>query len=649
MKNIFKYIFGAVVLGLMSACSPEKFVGADPNGIPSLDGVEPVITVDQTINQVTFTLPADMKGVMPLWIIYENKGTAKEKVIYSTVNGLQKIYAKAGDYEIYMKLMNRNGISDGMVSKTFHIDNSIISFDKYITQMCGGKENSFKEWRINNDKQGHLGCGPSGTTGLEWWSAVPNDKKDWFLYDNRLTFGSDYSYKFDPGAGGKIYVNKGVTALGGGPSLTDDFNVAAETETVKFEFDVDGDNLYLVLPAHTNFPYICNDQIWNAPRYKVESIDGSEINLVADNGEIAWHYILTSGAATSVFSGYKYNSDFNLWRTLVDEPSDFTTHFYYAPGWNQIADPGFAKNDAEYTFNLPEATSDQWQAQCAIKPGNLALSAAKKYDFSCILNSSTDIKGVTIKLTDIATGDNFVFVERVDLKAYEDKVFYISNVNNLKSDANCELFFDFGGNPANTAVTIKNIVVKDNANDDGTVLPSDQPTDEPKFDWDINSTSNLWKSVEDGSAFISVTPWFADGGWTQVADPAWTHEADVWTVPIAHESSGQWQAQFPINTTLTALASKSYNFYCILEADNDVTGVTVKLTETNDPDGTKHDDNFFFADRHDLKAFTPFIYKASGVTLAKADAHALSLFFDFGGTPMGTNIKISKIYFEEVK
>ncbi len=649
-KYIFRYL-GVVLMAVLAltACSPDSFDGADPNGIPSLDGVEPIVTVNQDINQVTFTLPADMKGVLPIWIFYENKGTEKEKVNYSTVNGLQRIFAKSGDYYCEFKLMNRNGVSNGSKSFSFHIDNTIMDFSKYTNMLCGGKENSSKVWRIDNSKQAHLACGESGTTGVNWWSAGPDEKAAFGVYDNRLTFSTDGKYTFNPGDAGTIYVNKDCTKYPEYvPGASDDYNTTVALTESTYEFDVEGENLYIVFPTGTPFPYIANDDIYNSPRYRVESMTGAEINLVIDNGGIAWHYILTSSEGTVKFKGFVYDGPYNLWKP-IDDNSDYTTHFWYAPGWNQIADPGFAHNGSEYTFTLPEATTDQWMAQCPIKPNSLHLTTGNTYDISCIINSSDDLPGVTVKLTDVNSGDNFVFVERVPVKAYEDYVFYISDVNNLTADADCELFFDFGGNPANTTVTVKNIVVKDHANDDGTVLPSDDPvgpSDDDKFDWDINSSANLWKAVDAGSAFISVTPWFADNGWGQIGDPEWSHNGDTWEVTIPEGMGGsQWQGQFPINTTLKASKDKKYNFYCIVEADNDCPGVTIKFTETDDAE--KHDNNFFFADRHDITAFKQFIYKAEGVSLPLNDAHALSLFFDFGGTPAGTNIKISKIYFEE--
>ena len=81
--------------------------------------------------------------------------------------------------------------------------------------------------------------------------------------------------------------------------------------------------------------------------------------------------------------------------------------------------------------------------------------------------------------------------------------------------------------------------------------------------------------------------------------------------------------------------------YCVIEADNDASGVTVKLTDAVD------DNNFFFANRCDVTADKPCIFKAESVSLPVGDAGALSLFFDFGGTPEGTRVKISKIYIEE--
>ena len=78
-----------------------------------------------------------------------------------------------------------------------------------------------------------------------------------------------------------------------------------------------------------------------------------------------------------------------------------------------------------------------------------------------------------------------------------------------------------------------------------------------------------------------------------------------------------------------------------MEADNDMPQVTFKLTDSGDA-------NFFFEERHDVPAGT-FVFKKKGVTLKEGtDASAIRMFFDFGGSPAGTHVKISKIIFKEM-
>ncbi len=613
----------------MTSCSPDSFEGADPNGIPTIEGVKPVIVVDQEINQVTFSLPSGMKGMMPIWIFTENKGTEQERVTYSTVNGLKRIFAKAGDYEVEMKLMNRNGISDGTVSATYHIDNTIMSFDKYLTFLTGGTSNSSKEWRIDNDKAQHLGCGPSGTTGVEWWAAGPDEKAAFGVYDNRMVFTSDYKYTFNPGAAGTMYVNYGTTALNTS-GATEDFTMPVSETEAEYAFDVEGDQLYLTLPAHTPFPYIANDEIWEKPRYKVESMTANAIELVSDNGSIAWHYSLTSGAAKVVFSGFNYAHNANIWRP-IDEAAGYTTSFYYAPGWSQIADPGFAQNGDTYTFTLPTATSDQWQAQCFIVPNSLNLNAATNYDFSCVINSSSDIKGVTIKLTDKASDSNFLFTERVDVKAYEDYVFYLSDLPGI--DGDCKIVFDFGGNPENTTVEVKRITLKDHAIDDGTVLPQIDPEPEVKVDW--READNLLAGMNK-----EFTYYYAPG-WSQIDNPATTEVEGGFTLALPSATSDQWQCQFTFANTGIALSSeRKYDYRVIFNSSKPIKGVTVKLTQND------NDDVFITAGRHDIEtAYEDQVIELVG--LEGQDISNLKIVYDFGGNADETEITVKGMLLQE--
>jgi hypothetical protein len=601
------------------------------------------MNVDQSVNQATFSVANLPAQTYAIWTINGN--------VYSTLNPMNWANNKAGTYDVTLRLGNRNGFSQGSISKTFTFEKSQVDLTPYISRIS-------RTWRINYAEQGHMGCGEPGTDGSNWWSAAPGDKADWGVYDDRLTFDANGGYTYDPGDGGTVYVNNGSTLFPEYNTLVQedgskiDFMAPVETQHASYHFDVDGDNIVLKLSPNTLFPYISADDQFANPVFTVTKLTNSEMVLLYEGNGITWRFMLTSKEDTDApFNGFKANSDFNMWKKAT-----FTNDFYYAHGdsWEQNPQPiGFETvSENNYKITLPCESNMQWQAQVKFFT-DMSSTAANNYDFSAILTSTNDIKGVTVKLVLHGGGDNdnvYYFADRIDLAAGDSYVFWKSDMPGIDMDK-VDLVLDFGGAPAGTEVEVKNVVFKNHADDDGTVLPDPNGNgggEEAKADWDATSGANLWKAVEDGSAFISVTPWFADGGWSQIGDPSWTHKDGEWSLTIPEGMGGsQWQGQFPINTTLAASMNKKYNFYLVLESDQDLPGVTIKLTETDDPDGTKHDENFFFADRHDVKADVPFVYKAEGVTLPKNDAHALSLFFDFGGSPIGANIKISKIYFEE--
>lgn len=820
MKKSLLYMAAAAALSLgFTACSPDEFEGADPNARPTMDGVDFNPTVDQETNTVIATI-AEREGCFPVWNI-----DGKD---YSTLPTMSWSNNLAGEHTIELRLGNRNGFSDKSIKKTFKFDKDQIDYTNVFKRLCA------KEWRIDYDETGHMGCGESGTDGSNWWAAGPSDKKDWGVYDDRISFSDPGlkggTYTYNPGAGGTVYCNKDVATYGQyNTNDGNDYMAPVEPQTTTFTIETDvwhdgkggvhvdenGEPLkvnYLVFPAGTLLPYVPNDAaLGENNRWRIEGITASRLALVNDlDGSIAWRLVFTTKDEAKAFEGFNYGADSNMWLGVDNGSMASSFHYYYAPGWNPIADPVCVHEGAEWTWTLPEATTDQWQAQCPIKPEGLHLTTDKLYDFSCIISSNTDLPGVTVKLTSVETGDNYVFVERVPVEAGKDYVFYVSGVNALTADADCELFFDFGGNPANTDVTVRNITLKDHAIDDGTVLPNEEDgneggEDKPQVDWNeganllagmpveistyyahggsweaypepahsekdgvyklslpgasdmqwqaqytFNNTGvqlsaakkydlrvciesnnefdaatikftqqdnddvyitadrhhvnegknvyefaalpgadisnlkivfdfggnpegteitisdmllqeatvlsyddpgNLWRSVDEGTNFLSVTPWFANDSWGQIDNPAWGHNGNEWTLIIPEGMGGsQWQGQFPINTSLTASGTDAYNFSCTIEADGDCPGVTIKLTETDEADGTKHDNNFFFADRHDVKADVPFKYTAKGVKLAmRTDAHALSLFFDFGGSTRSANVKIKDIIFEKAE
>ncbi|MBO7128389.1 MAG: hypothetical protein J6W05_01290 [Prevotella sp.] len=645
MKNLFKYSIGVLFAGaMMTACSPESFDGADPNGIPEVNGVDFNISVDQETNQMIATY-TPQPGTYPVWILNGNTYSTLQEVGYNN--------PEAGTYTIDMKIGNRNGFSQGTVSKTFTFNETKIDYSADFRRITG------KEWRIANKEVAHMGCGPAGTAGTEWWSAQPNDKKDFGVYDDRITFTADTrkggTYTYDAGADGMTYVNWGTSFNPTGAEPDVDVALGNQTSTWSFEVydweDAEGNvtkQTYIQLGENTLFPYISSNAQYENPKFRIETLTATKMVLVYDapDRSIAWRFILTSAADERLVEeqGFDANSDFNLWKGVTPEAT-----FYFAPNWSpdRTAEMQATYNDKgnDYTVTVPDAAFDRWQAQMHLHTTGVETSAVNHYDFSCIFVADADIDGVTVKVTNEADNEAIIDVDNISLKAGKEYVFWKSDVEG-KDLSPVKIVFDFGHATGATNISISNIVLKDHANNDGTIVSEGGEgggEDKPKMDWDYNSGANLWKAVDDGTLFDAFGYWFADDGWGELPNqPVATHDGDTYEITLPEGMGGsQWQGQYHIDTKLTASASKAYNFYFVMETDQDCPGVTVKLTDAGDS-------NFFCEGRHDVKADEPFIFKLEGATLKEGkDAEAIRLFFDFGGSPAGTHVKISKIYFEE--
>ena len=642
MNKIFQLAVGTLFAGMaLTACSPDSFDGADPNGKPTVSGTDFQMTVDQETNQMVATY-TPTPGTYPIWIL---NGTQ-----YSTLPEVGYNNPEQGTYTVELKLGNRNGISDAGLKKEFTFNETKIDYSADFRRICD------KEWRIANKELAHMGCGPAGTAATEWWAAQANDKKDFGVYDDRITFTADNrkggTYTYNAGEDGMTYVNKGTKWANG---AAEDVDVALGNQTASWSFEVydwedaDGNvtkQTYIQLSDNTLFPYVSDDTQYENPRFRIESLTAKKMVLIYEtpSRSIAWRFILTSEPDERLVeeSGFDAGSDFNMWKNVTPVAT-----FYFAPGWSPDRtaemEASFKGGNNDYTVTVPDACADRWQAQMHFHT-DLNISAANHYDFSVILNADKDISGVTIKLTDEKDADAIIDVDNVELKAGQDYVFWMSDIAG-KDLSQVKLVFDFGHAAEPTTVNVSSVVLKNHADDDGTVVPNGNPDnpDAPTMDWDYESGANLWKAVDDGSLFDAFGYWFADNGWSALAtQPEATHSGDAYEITLPEGMGGsQWQGQFHIDTKLTASASNAYNFYLVVEADNDCPGVTIKLTDSGD-------NNYLCEGRHDIKADEPYIYKLTGATLKEGlDATAIRLFFDFGGSPAGTHVKISKIYFEE--
>ncbi len=627
MNKIFKYI-GCAALAILAidACSPDEFEGADPDKIPTVSGYSIVLDVDQTTNTATFSLSGDLTGCYPVWYLDGSNYSILPSASYTSLS--------AGDHSLEVYLMNRNGMSQASLESSFTFENTITDYSVYFNRLCD------KEWRVDYSEAAHMGCGESGGDGSNWWSAGVNEKADWGVYDDRLTFTHSDSdeaaagtYTYDPGEGGTVYVNYGCTSLNT-TGATEDFMMEVSAQTAGFEL-VDGTYndeacLYIQFDPYTLLPYIPNDAIYANPYYRIETLTNTRLAIVCDEGSIAWRLVLTSREDTGLVEDeeeeatydWNYDSSANLWKT-VDEGNYTVSQWFADDNWSQISDAAYSQDGDEWTITLPEGMGgSQWQGQFKIAT-SIAASASKAYNVYLLVEPDNDLSQMTIKLTDSSSDDNYFFADRHDFTADTQNVFKAEGVTlSAGTDASALTFvFDFGGSPVGTVVKISKIYIEEAIGYD--------------------SDENMWKAVDEGNYTLSM--WFADDNWSQISDAEWSQNGSQWSITLPEGMGGsQWQGQFLISTSLSASLSSSYTFSCTVTPDNDLSQMTIKLTDST------NDGNYFFADRHDFTADKDNVYKVTGAILNTADINGtLQLVFDFGGSPAGTNVVISDIIFYE--
>ena len=593
MKNIYKYMAGVLFAGLaITACSPETFDGPDQSQVPTVSGADFDMVVDQSINQVTVTYNG--KGSYPIWSFDGGKS-------YSTQTTLSKIFALRGDYQVSMKVGNRNGISQGEITKTFTMNQTQVDFDSYKSKFAG------KEWRIKYDEAGHMGCGPSGTDGLGWWSAAPGDKADWGVYDDRITFSEDGTYTYNPGAGGTVYVNWGCSIYPEyniNKASETDFIAPVDPQTSTYSLDADADgNVVIKLASATLFPYIANDEQYNAGEYHIESLSNKKMVLIIDNGNIAWHFILTSEEDAPAAPAKEW--------VAVDSPNNlgagFNTvgsmEFWWADGgWSQLGNPQFSYANGVYTIVATENGGAEWQAQNSIHHVTTNIVKGGYYDIRFKINAS----------------------EAVD---------------DIKSDGEfteAKLFIDLGGIKPGTTINLSEIIIQE-----GT---------EPAFD-EGDPKNIAWASTDSadnlGAAFNTVGSmnfWWADGGWNQLGNPEFSYADGVYTIIATENGGAEWQAQCSIqNVDINIEEGQTYDISVKISTSADLERFTVKLCEqTNDDNTLLYNGKLSVEKGENIVQFANIKKESGSFTTAK-------FFVDLGGIPVGTEVKISDIIVQKHK
>ena len=329
------------------------------------------------------------------------------------------------------------------------------------------------------------------------------------------------------------------------------------------------------------------------------------------------------------FGGFDVDSPYNLFNGATMTLAST----FYATG-NDWHDPGvplsISTKGKDISVTVPVGTEQRWQCQVPFET-NISTTAAEgvTYDFSCILTSNKDFT-VMVKLTNPNDDNDFYFAEEQPVKAGEPICFYMTEMPS-RSIENLKLFFDFGGCPDATEISVENLVFIEHSHND-IVAPE---KGEPEPVW--REGENLWDLANPTLSSCYYAP-----GWAQIADPNVVVDGGRIEILLPEATFERWQAQVPFDTTLGITdTNQEYDFLAVIES-NQTFKAMVKLTDASD------DNNFLFAKETQLTAGSETRFVVRQCTLGNA-AEKMKLFFDFGGNPTNTDIRITKIILQTHK
>ena len=282
----------------------------------------------------------------------------------------------------------------------------------------------------------------------------------------------------------------------------------------------------------------------------------------------------------------EYMAETNLWKAVFDADGEEVSGNIAGYEVKDITDvPAIVKSKSTYKMHFNGATSGDW-ANCnflAPKPANaIALAAGKKYNFSYTIASSKDLPRAFLKMTTYDAGKtnnhegSYIWETTKELTA-ETPVTVTDVINGVACD-NISFTIDFGGNPENVDIYIKDIIIEE------IIVPA-------KFQWREDSVAEQTVSNAAGAAhwyidadqgvdfnvvvkkndvetteMVTVEKFETGGGHIAInfAENTSLSEANVWDITVTTEANAE-------NKTLTAkLTQNPYEYTDLAKLNADI-------------------------------------------------------------------------------
>ncbi len=524
-------------------------------------------------------------------------------------------------------------------------------------ELLAGTDAAGKVWVMDADAQGHLGCGDSVANPAGWWSAPPQDKAAYGMYDDEITFTPDGKYIYNSGPDGLMYINWGVTKIGPNPGAEPDIDI--EWPLTESTYTFDGETI--TLAANTPMVYVPSDHVWDNPVFHVTEITETKLVVVAENPGCYWQMIFKARdikAPAVTFDGQDVASGFAELALAKDQVIPVTgVNFEEAwidPDFFEVVDASnlkFLAETGDYRvswdgkwfkvvpmFNGEKATYDNGKALWIIgdgggKPtvdnligwntGEAPLPCAKIGENTYRITLAMKAEGGSIKVF----GQSDWGVEWTKDKygvVTDNGFFHIpaddGNIHTIEGTEPGYYTFFFTDNDGILDMEVKKLAQK----------PSEL---------DPAAATNLWKGG------YPVTYWFADSAWSQIADPEVEFNGADFKITIPEGIGGaQWTGQVAIMTDINTEEGKKYDFQVKLysEVDQKADAITIKLC--NGLEGAA-DDPFYFDPKVGVTSFEEFTFLQWGMA-GKACTPA-KLVLDFGGCVPGSVVEVRGLVLQE--
>lgn len=310
---------------------------------------------------------------------------------------------------------------------------------------------------------------------------------------------------------------------------------------------------------------------------------------------------------------------------IAAEPTELSVKLtpdnpFFAPnGWdNPSTNYTVTEENGVITIDLKDATNERWQAQFPYDT-DITPSGDLYYAISFDIESTTNF-GAYYKIFPKTEDTNIICEENMGLTAGTPKHIFGSG-KGFTSTNPIRLLFDFGGNPAESKITIKNVKFYSS---------TEEILSEP-------GTTPVEVKAELIEPTLTVeAPYYAPN-WAVSSNYTETYDNGVLTIDMQDATFGEWQAQFGLLTDIITVPDAFYGVGFDIVSTTDTPRAYFKLFPNTEDSNVVCDNNGTLTANESVRIFK------SGAGFNTENA--LKLLFDFGGNAANTKVTVSNLKF----